>query len=298
MDADLDYVPRAARVRLATPTGDGEMAYFDYGPQDRPVDVVFLHANGFNARAYRTILAPLAGALRILTPDQRGHGATDLPTDRPRTSWLDLKDDLLAFLDAMNIGRVALSGHSMGGTASLLAAAEAPQRVRALALLDPVILPPPEDRPPMPGGLANTSPMVQGALRRRREFPSHQAAVDAYRGRGAFRTWTEAQLTDYVAAGFRERADGMVELTCTPEWEVSNYVNQQHDSWAAFAASVCPIHILRAETDSPGRLDGHIEELTASGRIRIDTIPGTTHFLPMERPDLVREALTWAVSQP
>ena len=140
--------------------------------------------------------------------------------------------------------------------------------------------------------------MVEGALRRRREFPSHQAAVDAYRGRGAFRTWTEAMLEDYVAAGFVGLPSGEVTLACTPEWEVSNYVNQQHDSWAAFAASVCPIHILRAETDSPGRLDGRVEELTASGRIRIDTVPGTTHFLPMERPELVREALSWAVSQP
>jgi pimeloyl-ACP methyl ester carboxylesterase len=227
------------------------MAFFDYGPLERTPDIVFLHANGFNARAYRTILAPLADHLRILTPDQRGHGATALPTDRPRTSWLDLKDDLLAFLEAMKLERVVLAGHSMGGTASLLASAEAPDRVRALALLDPVILPPAAERPAAAGGLATASPMVQGAIRRRREFPSKQAAVDAYRGRGAFRTWTEAMLADYVEAGFRERDDGLVELTCSPEWEVSNYVNQQHDSWAAFEASRAPTWILRA--DGPAR---------------------------------------------
>ncbi|HTX50680.1 MAG TPA: alpha/beta hydrolase [Caulobacteraceae bacterium] len=298
MDADPDYQPRADRVRLETPTGAGEMAFLDYGPPERPPAIVFLHANGFNARSYRTILAPLAGDLRILTPDQRGHGATALPIDHSRTSWLDLKDDLLAFLKAMRLERVVLAGHSMGGTASLLASAEAPERVRALALFDPVILPPAADRPAASGGLATASPMVQGAMRRRREFPSKQAAVDAYRGRGAFRTWTEAMLADYVEAGFRERDDGSVELTCSPEWEVSNYVNQQHDSWAAFDASRAPTWILRAELDSPGRLDGHVDRLTASGRIRIDTVPGTTHFLPMERTDLVREALTWAAAQP
>jgi pimeloyl-ACP methyl ester carboxylesterase len=65
-------------------------------------------------------------------------------------------------------------------------------------------------------------------------------------------------------------------------------------SWAAFERTVCPIHILRAETDSPGRIDGHTEALTATGRVRIDTMPGTTHFLPMEPPELVREA-TWQV---
>jgi pimeloyl-ACP methyl ester carboxylesterase len=287
-----------ARIALSTPNGGGEMAYFDYGPQDRPVDLVFLHANGFNARAYRTILAPLADTLRILTPDQRGHGATRLPTDHPRDSWHDLKDDLLAFLAAMDLARVALAGHSMGGTASLLASAEAPAKVRALALFDPVILPTPVARPATgPSAVLNgTSPMVQGAVRRRREFPSHAAAVDAYRGRGAFRTWTEDQLIDYVAAGFDARKDGSVEIACAPEWEVSNYVNQAHDSWDAFARSVCPIHILRAEQGSPGRLDEGLEALSASGRVKVETVPGTTHFLPMERPDLVRAAIQEAVA--
>ena len=296
MDALVDYEPRAGRIGLATSPGAGEMAFLDFGPQDRTPDLVFLHANGFNARAYRTILAPLSNELRILAPDQRGHGATTLPTDYPRTSWLDLKDDLLAFLDAMGLERVALSGHSMGGTASLLAAGERPERVRALALLDPVIRPP--NAPGASSELIGVSPMVQGALRRRRVFPSRAAAVAGYRGRGAFRTWTEAMLVDYVAAGFHELPDGTVTLACTPEWEVSNYVHQDHDAWAAFEASRCPIRILRAERDSPGRLDEGLDRLAATGRIRVDTIAGTTHFLPMERPDLVRDAVLEAVAAP
>ncbi|HVN02739.1 MAG TPA: alpha/beta hydrolase [Caulobacteraceae bacterium] len=296
MDADLELEPRTCRIALPPAAGPGEVAYFDYGPDNRPPDVVFLHANGFNARAYRTILSPLGTSLRILTPDQRGHGATRLATDRPRTSWLDLKDDLLAFLNAMEIERTVLAGHSMGGTASLLAAAEAPERVKALALFDPVIRPPGPST--VPAGAMRASPMVAGALKRRRHFPSKAAAIESYRGRGAFRTWTEAQLADYVAAGFHDAPDGGVELACTPEWEVSNYLNQDHDAWAAFEASSCPIHILRAAEDSPGRIEGRIDALTSTGRIRIDTIPGTTHFLPMERPDLVRAALLEAVETP
>jgi pimeloyl-ACP methyl ester carboxylesterase len=297
LDADFAYEPRSCRLAMAPPIGPGEIAYLDYGPADRAPDLVFLHANGFNARAYRTILAPLANDLRILAIDQRGHGATSLATDRPRTSWLDLKDDLLAFLDAMRIERVALAGHSMGGAASLLAAAEAPTRVLALALLDPVIRPPGPTSPASRDAML-ASPMIAGAMRRRRSFPNRAAAVLGYHGRGAFRTWTDAMLADYVAAGLRDMPDGTVELACAPEWEVSNYLNQDHDTWGAFGRSVCPIHILRAELDSPGRIDGHTDQLTASGRIRIDTIPGTTHFLPMERPELVREAIWEAVKAP
>jgi len=40
------------------------------------------------------------------------------------------------------------------------------------------------------------------------------------------------------------------------------------------------------------RSDGHEASLTADGRIRLEVIPGTTHFLPMERPHLVRQTLT------
>jgi len=293
------YEPRARRLAMPWPAGPGEIAYLDYGPEGRAPDLVFMHANGFNARAYRTILGPLAGELRIIAPDQRGHGATTLATDRPRDSWLDLKDDLLAFLDVMGIRRVALAGHSMGGAVSLLAAAEAPARVSALALLDPVII-----RAPRPMSAADApetmraSPMVAGAIRRRRVFPSRAAAVDGYRGRGAFRTWTDAMLEDYVAAGFRDAPDGGVELACTPEWEVSNYVSQAHDAWSAFLGTACPIRVLRAESDSTARIEGHVAELTDTGRIRIDTVPGTTHFLPMERPELVREAIREAVRAP
>jgi pimeloyl-ACP methyl ester carboxylesterase len=297
LDADPDYQPAQRRAALTTPNGAGEMAYLDYGPPERAPDLVFVHANGFNARAYRTILSPLADDLRILSIDQRGHGATRLPTDYPRTSWLDLKDDLIAFLDAMQIGRVALAGHSMGGTASLFTAAERPERVRALALLDPVIRPPGPTTVPA-SDVMGVSPMVAGAIKRRRSFPSHAAAVDSYRGRGAFRTWTDAQLADYVAAGFAPDAEGTVTLTCAPEWEVSNYVNQAHDPWPAFETSRCPIWILRAGIASPGRLTEGEDLLAATGRIRLDTIPETTHFLPMERPDLVRQAIRWAVAQP
>jgi pimeloyl-ACP methyl ester carboxylesterase len=135
-------------------------------------------------------------------------------------------------------------------------------------------------------------------MRRRRTFPSRAAAVEAYRGRGAFRTWTEAQLEDYVDAGFLDAPDGTVTLACTPEWEVSNYLNQDHDAWAAFEASRCPIHILRAERESPGRLEDGLERLLATGRIRIDTVPDTTHFLPMERPELVRQVIGEAAARP
>jgi len=292
MDAKVERPP--VQRKAALPARGGEMAYLDFGPSERPVDVVFSHANGFNARTYRSLLQPLAGEMRILAIDLRGHGATTLPTViEGRDGWAEFRDDLLAFLGAATEGPVVLAGHSMGGTSSLLAAAAEPGRVKRLVLLDPVIMP--------PEALADRqavaeSPLVQGALRRRASFPSKQAALEAYTGRGAFRTWSPEMVADYVEAGFRETPDGEVSLTCTPEWEASNFRTHNYDPWAAFAQSRCPIDIRRAEAGSTCRLEGREAQLTVGGRIAIATVPGTSHFLPMERPDVVAQALRRALA--
>lgn len=270
------------------------MAALEFGDASGPIDIVFLHANGFNARTYRTILAPLGRDLRILAVDQRGHGRSTLPADTAgRTSWEGLRDDLLALLSDLDLKDVVLAGHSMGGTVCVLAQALAPERVKSLALFDPVVM---SSGGVDPEAVAN-SPLVQGALRRRAVFPSRAAAEAAYAGRGAFRTWTPEMVADYVADGFRERPDGQVELACLPEWEASNFRSHAHDTWAAFEQARAPIRLLRAEEGSTTRDDPKLEALVAAGRIRLETIPGTSHFLPMERPDIVRAALAEAAAQ-
>ena len=266
------------------------MGALDFGPADRPVDIVFSHANGFNARTYRTILQPMASRLRLLALDLRGHGDSTLPTViEGRQGWLEFRDDLLALLAAACDAPVVLAGHSMGGTTSLLAAAAEPQRVRALALFDPVIFP----AEAQGSGGSPESPLVGGALRRRATFPNKDAAFQAYRGRGAFKTWSDEQLADYVAAGFLETRNGEVTLACTPQWEASNFRTHNYDPWKAFAESRCPIRVLRADIASTFRLEGREAEFARLGsRATIETIPGASHFLPMERPELVRATLS------
>ncbi len=269
--------------------GSGALAFLDFGSPYRPVDLVFLHANGFNAGTYRSILAPLAADYRILAIDQRGHGETSLETNLTgRRDWLDLRDDLLAFLAALDLRHVVLSGHSMGATASLLAAAAEPTRCRRLVLFDPVILSPAQSAVPQ------ESPLEQAAGRRRAVFPSRAEAIKSYAGRGAFRTWPDGILRDYVSAGFHDLPSGEIMLACAPAWEASGYAAHGHDPWAALRLTQCPIDILRAETASTFHID---ESSTLAGdRIHITTVLGSTHFLPMERSDLIRIALAEAIS--
>lgn len=286
--ASVASEPRARRIAL--PERGGEVAAYELGPEDRPIDVLFLHANSFNARAYRTILEPLSD-LRILAIDLRGHGKTDLPLPTgSRTNWSETRDDVEAVMARLDLKDVVLAGHSMGGTLALLVAARLPERVRAVAAFDPVLMPQAlieraKAGEPLEGRL------IEQGLRRRQRFASREAAYQAYHGRGAFKTWSDDMLRDYVADGFRDTPEGDVELACSPAWEVSNYGAQGNDTWEAFRASRCPIQVLLAQHDSPASRSGEELALIDRTRVRVDVVPDTTHFLPMERPDLVQQAL-------
>jgi len=291
MDAAMFQEPRRRMIRLP----DGEMAALDFGDEKRPVDVVFLHATGFNAMTYRSILAPLSPGMRILAVDQRGHGSSNLPADPAKLkSWKPYRDDLLALLATLDGPPPVLSGHSMGGTVAILAAAAKPQAVGGLVLFDPVVLGRWQmmaARLPWTAKGMTQSPMALGAAKRRAVFDSVEAAFTAYKGRGAFKTWSDVMLADYIAGGFKERADGKVELTCAPAMESAIFGNHRHNTWAAAAKVKAPVQVYRAEHGSTCRIGAGDGFFGHNPRASFVTVIGASHFLPMERPDIFRDAL-------
>ena len=292
-------VSEPRRLTVDLPARGGAMAVLDWGDPGRPVDLVFAHANGFNALTYRTLLAPLAQRFRIQAPDLRGHGATTLPTaTEARRGWGDHGADLAALLDKLDGPPVVLAGHSMGGTASLLTAALRPERVRGLVLADPVIwsratvlafhLPVLRDLP-------RRSPLVVNALKRRSRFDDRATALAAYRGRGAFKGWPDQVLEDYLTDGLVPDPDGGLMLACTPQWEASNYAVHAHDPWRAMRRLARPIHILKAQAG----LACHVPERPFGlPHVTVETVPDSTHFLPMLQPEVVRGALTAMLETP
>ncbi len=288
--------PRRTAVRLP----DGEMSMLDFGDPARGVDVVFAHANGFNAQTYRSILQPLAADVRILAVDLRGHGASTLPTDADRhRGWDVYAKDLGVLLAGIEARRPpVLAGHSMGATSMLLAAARAPGRARRLVLFEPVLLP----RIAVLYGklpwaaklLRRRFPLARRADARRAVFESREAALAAYAGRGAFKSWPAQSVADYVEGGFRDRGAGGVELACAPAWEAANFAAQGADPYRALAVVGLPITILKAEHGSTCRAD----PATLKRYAKVKTVPGSSHFLPMERPDVVRQFLLDAVQAP
>ena len=291
MDAIRLSPPRRLSLPVSNRWGEGQMSVLDFGDPKRPVDLVFVHANGFNALTYRTLLAPLSGSLRIWAPDLRGHGGTSLPAEGGgRRDWHDHRDDLVALLDALDGPPVVLAGHSMGGTSALLAAAERPGRVGGMVLLDPVIWSRwavAAFQLPLLDRIASRIPLVRNALRRRAVFDSREQAMAAYLGRGAFKGWPEMMLADYLADGLVETPDGFT-LACDPAWEASNYAAQGHDPWRALKRLDCPVTVLKAEGSSPCHLSENTRGLP---HVTVGTVHGGTHFFPMLQADVARDAL-------
>jgi pimeloyl-ACP methyl ester carboxylesterase len=139
------------------------------------------------------------------------------------------------------------------------------------------------------------APIAVAAARRRPVFESRAAALDSYRGRGAFKGWPEAMLADYVADGFREREDGTVELTCRPDWEALNYSTHAHDPYAALRRFGGPATILKGVKNSTCRVDSPAAFERRHPNATVRVVEGGDHFFPMKQPDLVREALAEAV---
>ncbi len=79
----------------------------------------------------------LAEAERMVRYDARGHGRSEASANLDDYSWPNLGRDMLALADALEIERFIAGGQSMGSATALYAALAAPERVKALLLVNP-----------------------------------------------------------------------------------------------------------------------------------------------------------------
>jgi 3-oxoadipate enol-lactonase len=110
------------------------------GPQDAP-PLLLLHSLGTDGRVWQPQAEALSAQFRVLRPDLRGHGLTDV-TPGPYT--IDgMARDVLHALDALGIDRLPVVGLSIGGMIAQSLAHQAPGRVSAVVLCDTALAIPP-----------------------------------------------------------------------------------------------------------------------------------------------------------
>lgn len=111
----------------------GQVFHYTDTGGDRP-PVVFSHGFLMSGEMFAPQVEALKDDYRVITWDWRGFGETK--TDgAPFTAW-DQAEDLLALLDHLGIDSAVLGGMSHGGYITMRAALLAPDRVRAIMLLD------------------------------------------------------------------------------------------------------------------------------------------------------------------
>jgi pimeloyl-ACP methyl ester carboxylesterase len=96
-------------------------------------------------------------------------------------------------------------------------------------------------------------------------------------------------LADYCEDGFTDMPDGQVRLSCAPAFEAACFAGQRQYPLQAIKALKVPGRLLRGARHST-TVSTLISLLTRNG-IQVDTIPETSHFLPMEKPEACSKAL-------
>lgn len=281
-------------VRKDLSLADGAISTLEWGG-DGPL-LHFAHANGFNAQTYTSLLQPLSGRFHIVASDARGHGFSRLPTpDGFAAGWACFRDDLIGLLDGLAAGPAILAGHSMGGVMSLMAAAMRPDLVAGLVLVEPVFVP---AMAPMMMRLSRimrreAEPhLADRAAKRRDVFDSADEIERSYRGRGAFKHWPDTMLHDYVEGGSVMTEDGRVRLACSPRVEAACFRSAPVARYRLASQIRCPVTLIHGE--GPGSTCSPASARAFAKRkpdTRIVALKGVGHFLPMQRPEVVREEI-------
>lgn len=244
----------------------------------------FAHANSFPAASYRVFLTRLAERFDVRFVPKFGHDPRYPVTE----SWPHLVEQLI---DAVARGPVPVIGvgHSLGGYLSLLAAVRRPELFRAVILLDAPLIGTFHGHAlalvKQLGLLERFSPGA-GALGRRSEWPTVEAALTHFGSKRVFARFDPRSLEDYVRHATEATEHG-VRLAFRPEVEHRIYGTLPHRVGRAAKSLRVPGGLIVGRQSDIVRRFG----LAPSRRIlRVVTTPGG-HLFPLEHPEAAAEAV-------
>jgi haloalkane dehalogenase len=172
------------------------MHYVDEGRGD---PVLMVHGNPTWSFYYRNLIGQLSPSHRVIAPDHIGCGRSDKPNDRHYDYTLSSRvTDLGTLVDSLDLRDITLVVHDWGGMIGMAWAAEHPDRIARLVVMNTAAFPLPTDKAfPVSLTLARTPGI--GALLVR--------GANAF-SRGAVRYCvTRRPMPKAVAAGYLEPYD-------------------------------------------------------------------------------------------
>ena len=224
--------------------------------------LVFLHYWGGSSRTWGRVIDALAFEFRTVAIDQRGWGQSEAPAKGYALS--DMASDAEAVIEALDLERYVLIGHSMGGKVSQLIASRRPRGLIGLALVAP--------SPPSPLNLP---------------LDVRQGMVRAYESPESIIATIEQVLApNGLDPGDLEAVivDSLVGAPAAKEaWPL---FASQEDITAAVADIEIPALVISGEGDRVDPPDVLRRELLPRiPQAQLHVLPGVGHLLPYEAPD-------------
>ncbi len=254
-------------------------AFLDEGLGEGRAPLLLLHGFTGSKLDFQDQMQWFSDRYRVLAPDQRGHGESSNPGRADAYSLDILVEDLKGFLDALDVQRCHLLGHSMGGMVALRFALRYPARLTSLLLMDTaaeaITLVPRRMRDQLAQDLrANGCASRYTAIR--------AAPMNAAQTRGR----------DYLGSDEHWRRIELKLTQMDPEaWiALSDEFAQQSPLLDRLAAISVPTTILVGEHDTPF-VEPSARMAQAIPHARLETIPLAAHCPQYENADAWRRVV-------
>lgn len=186
----------------------------------------FSHANSFPAGTYRKFLSHFEPRYDIGYIETLGHDPRYPVTD----CWPFLVEQTIHYIEQRYDAPVLALGHSLGGFLSFMASLQRPDLFRGVVMLDSPIFGRPVSLALWLGkrfGFIEKMTPGQGSLRRRRHWPSLEAAAAHFRAKPMFAKFDPDCFDDYINTGTVPCENG-VKLKFEPEVEHRIYCGLPH----------------------------------------------------------------------
>src|SRR5471032_1028044 len=105
---------------------DGTKLYYEEAGTGTPV--IFVHEYAGDYRTWEPQMRHFSRSHRCVTYSQRGYPPSDIPNDPDKYLQDTFRDDVIAVMDALNIGKAHVVGHSMGAATALHVGIRYPER--------------------------------------------------------------------------------------------------------------------------------------------------------------------------
>lgn len=258
--------------------------YWEYGPRDRPVDLVLVHGYRGDHHGMEPIVSHLPG-LRIVSPDLPGFGAST-PTSGTHSisgyaAWLG------RFLDALDLTGTTLLGHSFGSIVVSHAIAAGVPSPR-LVLVNPIAA------DAMSGASRALVPLTRLYFRIGRVLPERAAHL-----------WLGNRLATFGMS---------LMLARTKDRRLRRWIHEEHDRYfgrfsdpttlaegydaslstnvlAAAPALTMPTLIVAGDADSIAPLEGARELARRLPHVELVVLHDVGHLIHYERPAEAAEAI-------